>query len=231
MHRLLLAVALLASAPFARAATLQLDAPRDGAALRGGELAALQWSARDLSAGAEEWEAFLSVDGGRYYAYRITPHLDLARRVTWTVPNVDARDARILIRIGNEERETAFELPQRFTITRNPHIAAELPPVEPAGDAEAARAGDPNVVAWAAGDRGGSRITQESNGRRTLPAAWKIAGDSHEIVTPASHETARASANILVALRIEFGARALADSYARDVPPADLLLVCRRRNV
>ena len=38
---------------------------------------------------AEEWEAFLSFDGGATYPVRITPHLDLElRRVRWQVPAI-----------------------------------------------------------------------------------------------------------------------------------------------
>src|SRR6187549_1402423 len=111
------AVALFALASFARADSLHLLAPEAGTTLRGGSFAELRWSAPQLPAAAEEWEAFLSIDGGTYYAFRVTPHLEIdLRHFTFIVPNVDTRDARILIRVGDEKRETHFELPGSFSI-------------------------------------------------------------------------------------------------------------------
>src|SRR5437763_15141390 len=89
MRRLSLAVALLAFASFARAESLRVVAPANGATLRGGSFAELRWTAANVPAAAEEWEAFLSIDGGRYYAFRVTPHLDIQlRSFTFIVPNV-----------------------------------------------------------------------------------------------------------------------------------------------
>jgi len=80
MRRLSLAIALLALASFARAESLRVVAPANGATLRGGSFAELRWTSAQLPAGAEEWEAFLSVDGGKYYAFRVRPHLDIQLR-------------------------------------------------------------------------------------------------------------------------------------------------------
>src|SRR6476661_1831838 len=80
MRRLSLAVALLAFASFARAESLRVVAPANGATLRGGSFAELRWTSARLPSDAEEWEAFLSVDGGKYYAFRVTPHLDIKLR-------------------------------------------------------------------------------------------------------------------------------------------------------
>jgi hypothetical protein len=160
MRRILLLVA-LAIAPALQAGTL----------LRGGAFATVERPAA-LPANAEEWEAFLSFDGGHYYAVRITPHLDVARRqFTWVVPNVDTINARILIRAGDEHRETLYESPQRFAIVRD--TRAELPrsAVVPAADGEAARDGDPSVVAWTDGDRTGGALVE----RTALPESPGIA--------------------------------------------------------
>ena len=67
---------------------LRLTAPRAGEVLHGGGFATLQWSADALPPHAEEWEAFLSIDGGKYYAFRVTPHLDLGiQRFDFVVPS------------------------------------------------------------------------------------------------------------------------------------------------
>src|SRR6266852_3199161 len=97
-------------------ANVRLLLPAAGVALRGGETAEVSWDADALPA-AEEWEAFLSIDGGRRYAIRITPHLDInRRRASFTVPNITTNDARLLLRFGNERRETEVEIPTSFPI-------------------------------------------------------------------------------------------------------------------
>ena len=116
------------------------------------------------SASTEEWEAFLSIDGGKFYGFRVTPHLDIDRRVTFTVPNVDTRNARILIRTGDEEHETGFEVPGSFSIERDPDAepVAAPDPLE-FEEGEAAREGDPAVLSWTDGARDGSGLRQESS--------------------------------------------------------------------
>jgi hypothetical protein len=124
----LLVWAVLAFAPagFAReeGASVQLVAPRAGATLAAGSTAELEWAPLalfDRFPKVEEWEAFLSLDGGATYPVRITPHLDQdLRRVRWQVPPIPTRDARILLRFGDERRETAVELPERFAIAASP---------------------------------------------------------------------------------------------------------------
>ena len=146
-------------------AALLLFAPalHAGTVLRGGSFATIEWSAAALSANAEEWEAFLSLDGGAYYAFRITPHLDIARRqFTWLVPNVDTKSARILIRTGDERRETLHELPATFEIVRDVHAEVPRRTIVSAAQGEAARSGDPGVVAWTDGDRAGGGLVQRT---------------------------------------------------------------------
>ena len=137
---------------------LVLAVPAAAHPLRGGSTATLTMSLGCAPAGAEEWEAFLSIDGGAHYAIRITPHLNLAvQRVTWIVPNVDAAAARIMIRAGNERDETSFELPETFAITRDPN--GPLPPMRTAPLTRA----EEGVVAWAEGDRAGTRTALATN--------------------------------------------------------------------
>src|SRR5258708_1421835 len=97
---------------------LSASAGAQGVVLHGGSLARIERPASiAFEGGANEWEAFLSVDGGHYYAIRITPHLDAdVRSFVWRVPNVVSRNPRILIRVGDERSERAIELPGAFTI-------------------------------------------------------------------------------------------------------------------
>lgn len=142
-------------------AALEVSAPPAGATLRGGSVARLAWSAEALPADVDEWEAFLSIDGGAHYAFRITPHLDIAlRSVTWLVPNVDALDARLLIRTGDERRERTFVLPLSFAIARDANARVALRPITANKRGESAREGDDPVAGWAEGDRRGTRVAQ-----------------------------------------------------------------------
>src|SRR3954466_15964762 len=101
-------------------APVRLVAPQAGATLAAGSTAEIEWAPVAGFAGlpkSEEWEAFLSLDGGATYPVRITPHLDQdLRRVRFRVPDLPAADARILLRLGDERRETVIALPGRFSI-------------------------------------------------------------------------------------------------------------------
>lgn len=160
-----------------------LHAPADGEVLRGGSRATVAWSAPALPAFVEEWEAFLSVDGGDYYGYRITPHLDADRReFTFEVPNVEAASARILIRAGNEHREIELDTAHTFAIERDPALALAAPPVEIIEDkrGEAAREGDRGVIEWTDGDRDGRHLVERNafGDESLLPAVEVIASTS-----------------------------------------------------
>ena len=156
MARLAIAIVFLGAAA---AQATQISAPRAGETLHGGSVAQLTWSATDLAPAIEEWEAFLSIDGGAHYAFRITPHLNVGlRSVTWIVPNVDTKEARILIRVGDEKKERHFEPGFSFAIARDAFDSS--PPMTiVANSGEAAREGGEPVVAWSEGDRA---ATQES---------------------------------------------------------------------
>jgi hypothetical protein len=231
LHRTLLALALLAFGSFARAEPLRLVAPASGTTLRGGSVAELRWSAGELPRDAEEWEAFLSVNGGGYYAFRITPHLDIELRTfTFIVPNVDAREARILIRAGDEKRETHFESRGSFAIVRDPRAEALIPPPLELGHGEAAREGERPVLSWTEGPRSGVGVTQRSSTAlppASLRALTTLACAADADLTP--------PANQLYTLPVAETDRAqdrvrarLPETLPRTV---DLLLVCRRRNI
>ncbi|HEX7676609.1 MAG TPA: hypothetical protein VF713_00680 [Thermoanaerobaculia bacterium] len=153
-----LAALLLPAVAFAGPAQVRLIAPAAGTALRGGETAAIAWEADSLPPGAEEWEAFLSIDGGKHYAIRITPHLDIdIHRATWTVPNITAGDVRVLLRVGDERREIAIDAPASFAIEARLGVAPIWPAAtSSASRGEEARQGDGGVTAWVAGDRAGT---------------------------------------------------------------------------
>jgi len=151
----------------ALAQPVRLVAPQAGAALAAGSAAELEWAPRagfDHLSKVEEWEAFLSLDGGATFPLRITPHLDQdLRRIRFQVPPVPSADVRILLRFGDEHRETAVVLPERFSI-----VASQAPALEPAfglsypavSPGEPALPGQAGVVAWVEGSRRGGGLRQ-----------------------------------------------------------------------
>lgn len=165
---LLLAPALPAAAaePFVRmagppaAAFARVVAPVDGAELTAGEFAWLEWEpGAGLSAlpGAEEWEAFLSLDGGATFPVRLTPHLSLDRkRVAVWLPATPSDDARLLLRFGDERREVEQPIAARLKIVAPPGIEVGPPRHWAFTRGEAARPGEAGVTLWAEGARDGS---------------------------------------------------------------------------
>lgn len=176
--------------PAAAAPAIHLVAPAGGEPLQAGSLAELAWEPEapfDRLDRIEEWEAFLSLDGGAHYTVRITPHLDRGlRRVLWQVPAAPTRDARLLLRFGDEHRETVFELPQRFTIAGSSTPRFELAPSRVAFTrGEPALPGEAGVVAWVEGSRRGGSA-------RPVVAAEPPSAQSRPSLAAGAAETAAA---------------------------------------
>lgn len=146
---------LAAEAPPAR-----LLSPAAGQELTAGTEAVVEWEGLALPPNAHEWEAFLSVDGGKTWPLRITPHLDLSiRRFTFRVPDLPTGEARLMLRFGDEQREVGMEAPQRFAI-RSGWRAGALPPRRAFSRGERPREGDRGVAFWVEGSRQGGRLRE-----------------------------------------------------------------------
>ncbi|HEY7215799.1 MAG TPA: hypothetical protein VIC28_14310 [Thermoanaerobaculia bacterium] len=216
-------------------APLRLLAPRPGATLLAGSTAELEWEA-ELPARVTEWEAFLSFDGGKTYPVRITPHLDRdLRRVRWQVPVAPTSEARLLLRFGDERRETYHELPHRFAIAASPGTAWPLTLASlAAAPGEPALPGGPGVVAWVEGTRRGGSLRQRvaperRSGRGSLSAPETPAA----VAVLATHGT-RIQTPVLV--RRSAGGRELParGTSLNELAPlllaADILLLTQRQN-
>jgi hypothetical protein len=232
--RLLGALALAAALAARADVRAVLHAPRDGEVLRGGTQATVSWSASELPPFVEEWEAFLSVDGGRYYGYRITPHLDLQRReFTFDVPNVEAAEARILIRAGDERREIELETAQTFVIERDHARALAAAPLEVVESkrGEPAREGERGVIEWIDGNRDGSALTARSALDRECalrtadaPITTSLCGEEE------GGESSPAPRGVSSQLALA-APEALSRSVPRSRTGRDLLLAYRRLNI
>lgn len=232
--RLLIAMLMFAALQL-RAGEVTLVSPRAGATLEGGRQTTVAWRGATLPKEAEEWEAFLSVDGGASFAYRVTPHLDLAHdRFTFEVPNVDTDDARILIRVGDEHRETEFLVPASFRIERDPLRALASPHLEVLDEerGESAREGERGVIGWVEGDRHGEHVAVRTAARNV---ATLRDGGAH--LTDTSHDTAAVASSASIAAPSVTATVAAPAALTRHEPLAihrsgrDVLLVSSRLNI
>lgn len=145
------------------AAPIRLVEPVDGAVWTAGESATLAWAPGPGFARAgdlEEWEVFLSVDGGVTFPVRLTPHLDLSRRtVEVRVPDLPTPSGRLLLRVGDERDERSIEVPITLRIVaggRRPTAApGSVRPGRSLVPGEAARADGRPTLFWSEGGRDG----------------------------------------------------------------------------
>ncbi|HYN20718.1 MAG TPA: hypothetical protein VE078_07150 [Thermoanaerobaculia bacterium] len=139
----------------------RLVAPASGSELRAGSLAVIEWEELALPAGVEEWEAFLSVDGGRTWPLRVTPHLDRSiRRFAFRVPDLPTQDARLQLRFGDERREVDVETPQRYTIEPRHRSVWEPQIGRSLARGERRPSGEEGVAVWIEGSRSGSGLRE-----------------------------------------------------------------------
>lgn len=220
-----------------------LEAPADGAVLTAGSTAHLAWAplrGTEPLAGFEEWEVFLSVDGGASYPIRITPHLDAGiRQVLWEVPHLPTRDARLLLRVGDEHSETALRLPQRFAIEATGAGATAAPSTAAFHLAfhrgEPALPGHPGVVSWVEGSRRGASARQvvavETLGLRQSAATQETRhGQAFAVAEGGSLAPPALQAGAKPERPASVAGRRAAPAVPAGRPPSDLLLLLRRRN-
>jgi hypothetical protein len=235
----------LAAGPAAFAQVpVRLVAPAAGATLAAGDTAELEWAPLagfDRLAEVEEWEAFLSLDGGATYPVRITPHLDQdLRRIRWQVPPFPSRDARILLRFGDEHRETAVEVPARFSIAAPPAGLPGLGSVlsfasRSVTRGEPALPGHAGVVFWVEGSRRGGALRQRlAEGPAGLAAHCVLLPLAHGEIAeisplgPESPEPTLAGRAAVVSSASRHAVRTR--DRARALPGSDLLLLIQRQN-
>ena len=157
--------ALFAFASFARAESLRVVAPANGATLRGGSFAELRWTSAQLPPKARSGKRFCRWMVGSTTPSAVTHHLDIQlRSFTFVVPNVDTRNARILIRTGDEVHELHFESRDSFSIVRDAKAEQPLPRLVRSRDAAKRRAtAIPRSWRGRDGDRNGSGVTRQSS--------------------------------------------------------------------
>lgn len=230
-------MALPAGASVERAVPIEVVSPRAGQVLRAGGEVVLQW--RDVGtprSDFEEWEVFLSLDGGSYWALRLTPHLDReVSRFRTTLPPIASRHARFLYRFGDEREEVEVELPGEWTVEPALLPAATGSRHFVARSGEAARPGEPGVVEWIEGPRDGRRWQRfVRDDRRILPTRPEL--QPGEVHVAASDEASRKDAHGLIdipsgeAPPLPTPRAGLRKPTHRAVPVARRLAILSRRN-
>jgi len=183
------------------AAAIEILSPAPESAARAGSSVTLEWRATAAAPRFEEWEAFLSLDGGATWPYRLTPHLDRAlSRVEVELPPVPSPRARLLFRFGDERQERELLVPFSLAIGRSERDAlpAALPALPAAAVGEPALPGGAGVREWIAGPRNGSRLVHVALQwpDTTAPRAESAAADATPIaaapLTPEARPAQRA---------------------------------------
>ena len=228
---LLLGTALRVSAaepPF----DVRLVEPAAGTRVVAGSTALLEWDALATPANVDEWEAFISVDGGRTYLSRITPHLDATiHRFRFTVPNLPGAEITVLLRFGDEDEERRFVFPARLRISG---VALSAAPAATGADAEPFDVHEEGATSWTEGSRDGSSL------RSIVLGGAAMSSGRAELQTPLRDRSAVALSTGGSHSPIGDAVVASATTFARSrrreprTDPrfvSDILLMSRRRNI
>lgn len=211
---------------------VHLIEPPAGTRAVAGSTAVLEWDAAARPAHVEEWEAFISVDGGRTYLSRITPHLDATiRRFRFTVPNLPGAEITLLLRFGDEREERRFVFPSRLRISG-------VPPALPAAEnarTEPFDVDEEGATSWVEGSRDGSSLHSVVLGG---PA---ISSRGDELQTPLRDQSAVAlttgsshhdsTGELVVAEKAFNGSRVQERPGSSPRLTSDILLMSRRWNI
>lgn len=214
---------------------VELVSPAAGATLLAGSSIVVEWEPGSALAAlprAEEWELFLSLDGGRTYLARLTPHLDLTvRRVTVRVPELPSSDVRLLVRVGDERDEREQVLPGRYRVAPAP-LAVPTWRRRLPDRGEPARPGAPGVVVWVEGARDGTGwVEREADPPPALSSPQIAAGRrAHLGIAPRPRADAKHPRAPLTLVAYDAFAAASASTRVNAPPPSPRLSQLCRRN-
>jgi len=212
---------------------VRLIEPAEHAEVVAGSTVPIAWDAGSMPPGIDEWEAFLSVDGGNTYPIRITPHLDAGiHRFHWTVPSLPGADVSVLLRFGDERQESEFSFASRARITGT---VARQTLREPAS-ARSATEDDHGrtLTAWVEGSREGSDLRQV-----VVAGSWLVAdhewskGRDHDSAPAIGTKSKRAEHAMCASRADGVGVAASQQEDRPFLPPyvAEVLLLTGRLNI
>ena len=213
---------------------VRLLEPASGTHVVAGSTIFIDWDAATTPANVDEWEAFISIDGGRTYLSRVTPHLDATiHRFRWTVPELPGADVTLLIRFGDEQDERRFVFPSRMRISGIADATVVAP--EPGARGEAFDVDEEGATSWIDGPADGSSLRSFVLGGDAMSAGRSEVGaprherDASALTTGGSHQE---SASDAAAEKIHVADGSLSQrSENRGLFVTDILLMSRRRNI
>jgi hypothetical protein len=208
---LLFAAAFLAAAAARRSEAFpRLASPAGGTIVAPGRVTRI--TIADEPPGAEEWEAFVSVDGGRTYPLRATPHLPIAERgFDWVVPALPPGALRMKVRFGTGGIEREFLLAEEFGVGTGVSGAPVIP--DPGAIGETPAPGEEDTVAWVDVENGRARLVVPTGRRGLVPVARWVA--TSRVAVPAPKRKTSVTRSKPAAARL--AVRGLADFSSRPV--------------
>lgn len=233
----LLSLLLLAAAATVSAAqeklAVRLLAPAVHAEADPGSTLLLAWENDGTLKDVEEWEAFLSVDGGRTYPIRITPHLDASiHAFPWNVPLLPGADLSILLRLGNErtEHEIAFPGHLRIRKTIPPELLARRIDAQAAQRTEVLNDHGQLLVEWIDGTRDGLALRHTVVRDTMLNAAYDFASSDPQTSPAVSRHSIESATPVTRAAVIARLERTTPRSHPQPFR-SDILTLVRRLNI
>jgi len=210
---LLFASAIFAAAARPSAATPRLVSPAPGTSVAPGRAARIEIGG--APSGAEEWEAFVSVDGGRTYPLRATPHLPISEPAfDWVVPALAPGALRVKVRFGVAGAEKESLLAESFSIGTGASGTVVAPDPR---TIELPAAGEEGTVAWVDRSDGSVRLVVPVAGRGIVPAAAWTARVRVPLLAPRRAALARSGRAAGVRLVLPAPARARAARVGRTI--------------
>lgn len=214
---------------------VRLLEPAVGTQVVAGSTIFIHWDAASTPANVDEWEAFVSIDGGRTYLSRVTPHLDATvHRFRWTVPELPGADVTLLLRFGDERDERRFVFPSRMRIRGIAGAALVTPKSGVRG--EAFDVDEEGATSWIDGSRDGASLRSFVLGGNAMSSGRAEVGAplhdrSGAALTAGGSRTDWAGNSGVAAIA------AVPRSRSRQPEPwprpfvTDILLMSRRRNI
>ena len=233
----LLALLLIATATAAGASqekfTIRLLAPSAQTEVDAGSTQILAWQNDGTLRNVEEWEAFLSVDGGRTYPIRITPHLDASiHAFPWSVPLLPGADVSILLRLGDEREEHAIVFPERLRIRKAipPETLAHQIDAQVANRSDILNDHGTLLVDWVDGTRDGRALRHTIVHNAALAAVHDFANRDPDPSPVVSRDSIPSPIRVAAAAAI---AQPSTQHAARStvIVPSDILTLVRRLNI
>jgi hypothetical protein len=151
------------------------------AGVRGGRLE-VSWDRCPVE--SREWEAFLSLDGGRDFPIRVTPHLSASiRSFSWPIPRLISENAKLRIRFGDGKTEREYDVEGNLALQPAPGSSPLSPALRDLGRQPVS--GEEKTTAWVEGSGPSQRTVSPSDPPGARPSSQWRGASRGEAILPA----------------------------------------------